>query len=351
MKNGSSLISMYDFSPSVNAGYLNKIVPMLARHAIPANPINYAICYDYVAGSNDQLCRAIDDILTKQEGFDSDTSMELYKKYICNASQESFEEINRQIIKVIQQATDAINETCHKAGETNDSFRKKTVILKNIAETDSLKTVLQDIILETESLARTSQTMQAKLIDANREMEQLRAELDQVRKMATTDGLTGLLNRRAFDAALAEVVEQSESQHSAYLSLLDIDYFKRINDTYGHTIGDNVIKYVASLMKKYAEDHHIVARYGGEELAIIMPNTAEEAAIAICERIRKAMESSQLQRKSDNQGLGSITLSVGIAKLRLGDDLEGFIVRADKALYKAKQTGRNKVIFEGCVER
>lgn len=122
------------------------------------------------------------------------------------------------------------------------------MILENFSASGGLKTVLQEIIQETKSLALTSQAMQAKLTDANREMEQLREELAQVKQIATTDGLTGLLNRRAFDMTLAEIVESSAPETTC-LSMLDIDHFKRINDTYGHTIGDNVIKYVATLMK------------------------------------------------------------------------------------------------------
>jgi len=202
---------------------------------------------------------------------------------------------------------------------------------------------LEEIIQETKALAMTSQAMQTKLTEANQEMEQLRTELAQARQIATTDGLTGLLNRRAFDMTLAEIIEQS-APDTACLSMLDIDHFKRINDTYGHTIGDNVIKYVANLMKKHAEEHHHVARYGGEELAIIMPNTSHEKAVEISENIRTAMAASRLQRKNDNQSLGKITLSIGVARLQSGDNPESFIVRADNALYKAKQSGRNRVI-------
>lgn len=343
MNHSTSFIPIYDFSPSVNAGYLKEILPLMVQHNVAANPINYAIWYDYVVGNNASLTKTVDSLLAERKIFDCDTSIELYRKYVCNASLESFEHINKQIHKVIEQATTAINDTFHKAEETSDSFQKKTVILENIPETDGLKTILREIIQETNSLAATSHAMQAKLTEANLEMEELRSELAQVRQIATTDGLTGLLNRRAFDMTLADIVEQSEP-HTTCLSMLDIDHFKRINDTYGHTVGDNVIKYVASLMKKHAEDHHHVARYGGEELAIIMPNTSHEKALEISENIRSSMASSRLQRKNDNQPLGSITLSIGIARLLPGDNPESFIDRADGALYKAKQTGRNKVV-------
>jgi diguanylate cyclase len=156
-----------------------------------------------------------------------------------------------------------------------------------------------------------------------------------------------LLNRRAFDQRLTEIIERSEEGETSCLSILDIDHFKRINDTYGHNIGDNVIKYVASLIKKMAASHHHVARYGGEELAIIMPHTSVENALEIAESIRSSLESSRLKRKDNNQPLGTITLSVGVAKLQTGDNAESLLVRADQALYKAKNNGRNRVVHHG----
>lgn len=342
MTKSVSFIPCYDFSTTLNATYLKQILPIMARHNVAANPINYAIWYDYVAGNNAKLTEVVNKLISQQIPIDSEISIELYKKHVCNASLESFEKINEHIQKVIAQASISINDTYKKAELTNDSFQKKTLVLDNISDATDIKIVLQEIIQETQSLAATSQAMQNKLDEANKEMELLRLELAQVRQMAVTDGLTGLLNRRAFDMTLAEIVEQSEPE--TYLSLLDIDHFKRVNDSYGHTVGDNVIKFVAALMKKHSEDHHHVARYGGEELAIIMPNTTRDKAIEISESIRSSMESSRLKRKDNNQPLHKITLSIGIAQLQAGDDPESLVIRADSALYQAKETGRNKVV-------
>lgn len=343
MDHSAALLPIYDFSFALNADYLKKVIPLLTQHQIAANPVNYAIFYDYVTELNPSLSSAVNHLLSQNTPFDQKTSLDLYGTYISNGSLTSFDNINQQIHKVICQATDAINDTYHKAEQTNDSFQKKSAILESTPEIATTQSILQEIIQETKSLAATSQAMQFQLNQANAEMEQLRAELAQVRQIAVTDGLTGLLNRRAFDQTLNEIIEQSEGETTC-LSLLDIDHFKRVNDTYGHTIGDNVIKFVATLLKKHAEDHHHIARYGGEELAIIMPNTPKQKAIEIAENIRLEMEKSRLKRKTDNLTLGRITLSVGIAELHANDDPESFISRADTALYQAKETGRNKVM-------
>lgn len=342
MTNSTALLPIYDFSHALNANYLNKIIPLFTQHQIAANPINYAIFYDYVSELNPALNSAVNRLLSQNAAFDCETSLGLYGSFISNAPLKSFDTIQQKIHKVIRQATDAINDTCHKAEQTNDSFRKKSAILEKKPEIATTQSILQEIILETKSLAATSYAMQMQLNQAKSEMEELRNELIQVRQMAVTDGLTGLLNRRAFDQTLHDIIEQPIGE-STCLSLLDIDHFKRINDTFGHTIGDNVIKFVASLLKKHAEQHHHVARYGGEELAIIMPNTLKRKAIEIAENIRLDMENSRLKRKTDNATLGQITLSVGIAELQADDNPESFVTRADTALYQAKESGRNRV--------
>ena len=332
------------FQRFLNAGFLKEIIPLLVKHNVAANPINYSIWYDYVVGNNPKLTKVLDELASQQKPFDEQMCIDLYKQHVCNASLESFETISNRFQNVINTTSSSLTDTYNKAGESNDSFQKKTALLAAAAPNTDYQAVLKEIIEETQSLAATSQAMQDKLNEANQEMEQLRAELAQARRVAITDGLTGLLNRRAFDDALAEVIETSPAQNT-YLTMLDIDHFKSVNDTYGHTIGDNVIKFVAALMKKYAEKHHYVARYGGEEMAIIMPNTSKEKAMEISEAIRSTMEVSRLKRKDTSQTLDKITISIGISELQVGDDSESFIVRAYKALYKAKEFGRNRVIY------
>lgn len=335
-------LSIYDFSVSVNAKYLKQIVPLLAQHNVAANPINYALWYDYVAGQNTALNEAIDSIIADHGYFGRDVCVGLYRTHVCPDASESFENINQQLNAVIKIASDSISQTRQQAVASNDNFKRKSESLETVSTSEDVRHVLEEIIQETQTLSETTAAMQVKLNQANVELEQLRQELAQTRKLSYTDGLTGLLNRRAFDDKLAELIGQPAGE--TYLAMLDIDHFKRVNDTYGHAIGDNVIKFVASLMTKHAEAHHHVARYGGEELGIIMPNTSGKQAVDIAETIRKTMEASRLKRKENSQLLDRITLSIGIAKMEQGDDAETLLVRADRALYQAKESGRNRVV-------
>ncbi len=165
---------------------------------------------------------------------------------------------------------------------------------------------------------------------------------ERAERLATTDGLTGLSNRRTFNEQLKSRLRQAERyRRPLSLLLLDIDHFKRVNDTHGHPAGDAVLRGVARLAQKQARDTDLCARYGGEELALILPETDAPGALVIAERIRAAMAAAQHFTES---GAVRVTVSVGIAtSAGGGDSPEALLEACDKALYRAKQGGRNRV--------
>jgi len=159
-------------------------------------------------------------------------------------------------------------------------------------------------------------------------------------RLATTDGLTGLLNRRTFNAQLdARLREAQRYRKPLSLLLLDIDHFKRVNDTHGHPAGDAVLRGVAQVVKKQARETDFVARYGGEEIALVLPETDAGGASVIAERIRNAVERA---RHLTDTGPLQVTLSIGVSTWPASDP-ETLLEDADKALYRAKQAGRNRV--------
>ena len=337
----TTFLPAYDTSAEKNAEYLRRSLPLMVKNNIPAHPINYAIWYDYVTGENNKLIEEVDSLVNEEKSFDSETSFALYKKHICNASLESFEKINQQLHQILIETSKTADSTTAKATAAGDSFQDKIALLENIQSVTEFEPVLVDIISETQKLAVSSASLKSQLEHANLEMQEMRNELVKVREAAVTDALTGLLNRRAIDDILNKLVEQSGT---ACFVLLDLDHFKKVNDVYGHQVGDNVLKFTATLLKKYVAEHHFVARYGGEELAIIMPNTDSGQALNISENIRSNLANSRLKRKGNSESIGQITVSIGVSALRTNDTVESLINRADEALYKAKETGRNKVM-------
>ena len=345
MLENTTFLPTYDVSSEQKSAYLRQMLPLMLKQNVPVDPINYAVWYHYVAGANGDLNKTIDNLIRDQKPFDPDTSLNLYKKYVCNASVESFEEINRNLLQLIVQLSRSVNVSGEQASAVEGNIAVKLKELDATKNETGLRSILVDIVLETTKLADASRTLKNQLHNTDKEIEKLRCELTQVRISANTDGLTGLLNRLAFDKALNDLIENPPTKITC-LVMLDIDHFKRVNDSFGHLVGDKVIKHVASLLKAGVAEHHQVARYGGEEMSIIMPNIRLAGALDLIEKIRVALDASRLTYKNDTIDIGKITFSAGIASLRATDSAHSLISRADKALYLAKKTGRNKIVTE-----
>ncbi len=164
--------------------------------------------------------------------------------------------------------------------------------------------------------------------------------------LAETDSLTGLLNRRAFDAVMAEELDRvARGEGSLALLMIDVDYFKRFNDTYGHGAGDSCLKTVADCLRAAARrTSDRAARYGGEELALVLPDIDEAAALKIAEEFCERLRGLRIPHTGSDKGI--VTVSIGVATLGSGSgptDAVRLIARADEALYTAKRDGRDGV--------
>lgn len=174
------------------------------------------------------------------------------------------------------------------------------------------------------------------LTRANRELARYAEEVE---RLTLTDPLTELPNRRHFDAFLRQELEKVvRYQEPLSLLLLDLDHFKAINDTHGHLQGDEVLRRVANTLAAHIRGADAVARWGGEEFAVLAPKIALSAALELAERLRQAVSETELP-----QGIPAVTASIGVAEWVSGESAEGLLARVDRALYRAKETGRNRV--------
>lgn len=218
----------------------------------------------------------------------------------------------------------AFEVTLTPLGRKDRSGGQTALLLRDITERDRMEQELRD----------TSDALRS----ANEELERL----------ANTDALTGLANRRHFMDALARELDRSQRyDRPLSLILLDLDHFKRVNDTYGHAAGDSVLKATADVMRSVCRDVDLPARLGGEELAILLPETRTGGASALAERLRERLERWDHRDEADQPF--TVTASVGVAT-REGHDrgsADGFLQRADAALYRAKAGGRNRVAMAG----
>ncbi len=162
-----------------------------------------------------------------------------------------------------------------------------------------------------------------------------------IKQQAITDGLTGIYNRRSFNESLAKEFERAKRyQETLTLIIIDLDFLKKINDTYGHKVGDAAIKGIGTVLKTNSRTNDFCARYGGEEFCVLLPNTDTEMAAQIAQRIRILINEIQIE------GPGVISASLGVASYPIhASDSDSLFNKADEALYEAKKTGRNKVII------
>ena len=177
--------------------------------------------------------------------------------------------------------------------------------------------------------------------------DSLRDNVEQAIEMAVVDALTGLHNRRYFDMNLSSLLDQS-AQEGKPLSLLvlDIDFFKKINDTYGHDAGDEILRALAGRVRRAVRSVDLVCRLGGEEFVIVMPDTPLDVAGRVAERVRRTVEAEPFAVKQGQTSI-PVTISIGIAD-RGSDANPDFIYKsADKALYESKASGRNRVTLAG----
>lgn len=318
---------------------LRRVLPLINRHKTPINPVNYAVWYDYVSGNNQALTNAIDIRLRQKEPITAELTEYLYQKFVLMGMPEKLVKTHHELGQVVDTALTNINQAELAANDCASGLSQSQGLLETCQDIEQMKVVLATIIDDTRKLSLTSHALKQQLNDSTREIQKLRQELQTVKAQARNDALTGLLNRGSFNSELTQLCQEGKTAFT--LVLFDIDNFKQINDRFGHLLGDKVLQFFASLMKQQCDDLHYVARFGGEELAIILLHSTAQDATETAENIRSKFSESRLKRKDSEESIGTVTVSAGISQYQTGDSMNYLIERADAALYESKQAGRN----------
>ena len=195
-----------------------------------------------------------------------------------------------------------------------------------------MSTLVENTVLELQKSIDSLQEMNEKLEEANRELH----------RVAVTDALTGLYNRREIERLIhSALLALNDPGKELSLIMLDIDFFKKVNDTYGHDVGDIVIRDVAAIIKSFVNESagEAAGRWGGEEFFLLLPDKGLKEAAAIAEELRKAVEAHEFETA------GHKTVSLGVVNVNAASDYQGIFIRADQALYEAKEGGRNRVVI------
>lgn len=320
---------------------LRQVIPLVNKHKTPINPVNYAVWYEYVSGENQRLNNEIDVLLNKKQLISAKVTQSLYEKYVLQGMPERLEKANSGLSLVVDNTLENINKVESSTNDYITDLTNSQNTLDSYSDIDELKVTVQDILANTQTLLSNSHTLKQNLEQSSQEIELLKRELAAVKEIAQTDALTGLLNRGALDKELSTLCNQAIRK--AAILLFDLDHFKKVNDTFGHVIGDKILQFFSSLLKTEVGDEHIAARFGGEEMVLILFDVSQQEATDFANTIRTKLVDSKLQQTKDGQQIGSVSVSVGISFFQIGDTPTSLIDRADQALYKSKENGRNQV--------
>ncbi len=224
--------------------------------------------------------------------------------------------------------------------------------IEQITRLDDIKKVKQALINEIETIRKTVRDKQERdnkqLKILSKQVSTLNLELKKAKVDSVTDGLTGIYNRKAFDGYINERVQQNTMTRTSFAILMvDIDNFKNVNDSYGHSTGDRVLLALAHKCRSLIRHEDFIARYGGEEFIIVLPNVSLRNAVKKANLICKAISDTCYSLEDVKAGhILSITVSIGISTYQEGDTAKTVIDRADRALYIAKRAGKNRVVSE-----
>jgi diguanylate cyclase len=318
-------------------------IDFLVGRELSPYPPNYTVAYEYLQGGESDLKAFLDKHLGAGKALDELLLRALYDKHITSERHNQFQGVRDGLQEILHSLLETITETSHSNDDHQHNLETNLRKLGNGVDQDALQHIAADMISSAMAANFQNGKLQVHLVEAHAETEKLRAELEAQRREALIDPLTGLFNRRAMDHHMEYLWEEDRDLS---ILVMDIDHFKHINDSYGHAVGDIVIRNVANVVRKCIRGEDIAVRYGGEEFLVLLPNTPLEGAIAVAEAIRRRIEALRLVRKNDSFALAPFTISLGVAKRRGNDDRDSLFERADKALYHAKSNGRNKVIHE-----
>lgn len=315
---------------------------------LPATPRNYEVFYAYTTGHYPTLKLIINDLLARRVVLSDSDIDQIGARFVSRS------DINDQIYAIgscvkneISQVEFTIDSTIGLTSACSADLAQVDDTLSTIRDRDALSPVVEGMTRIVKRMKDGQNKLVAQIDTSKSQIDHLRAETRKVLVASLTDPLTELadwkLLQKSLQSAMAAAIENGKPFS---VVLADIDHFERFNNSWGSVIGDRVLRLVAQTIKNNARDEDIVARYGGDKFAVVLPDAPLKAAFAVADHARQTVMSRNMANRSTGQDLGRITVSFGVASAQAHDTINSLIARAEACIYVAKCNGRNRVIDE-----
>ncbi|MGZ8935098.1 MAG: diguanylate cyclase, partial [Methylobacter sp.] len=314
---------------------LKLAISFIGTHHLSANPVNYTVCYEYLLGNRPLLKQEIEKTISEKIPLTDPMMEKWFETFLTGYDQASLRQAQADLMAVISKLSDSTSLAEVNVNQFGQTLGHSEKALAN--SNSSLESIVIHLLASTQSMQASLEVMKQQIQESRQEINSLQDRLESAIEEALSDPLTGLLNRKGLYKAIEKVVLSLEELNSyPCLLMMDIDHFKNINDTFGHPLGDRVIKAVGDILKNQIKGKDTAARYGGEEFCVVLPETELPDAVKVAENIRRMIEKTRIKRSSDNQEICRVTISIGVTRYQPDESITALFERADSALYRSK---------------
>jgi diguanylate cyclase len=315
----------------------------MAPHKAAFHPLSYAIWYEHAADLNPGLSRDLEKFNLPDSPLSESDVARLYALHIAARDVEAFERAQSQLRSLLEETATGATSAQTAAARFTDTLESAGRRLEQPLEAAALERIVSELLSQTRIMQKVVVQFSARLAANRTEVLGVVDRLERAQTEPLRDPLTGLSNRHGLQRAIDARVAAVSSLEGVALLAVDVDHFKKINDSHGHVIGDKVLLKIGEILRAHTKSDDIAARLGGDEFAVVLPDTSLTEAAELAERIRSAVSRTLISRADGSEYAGQVSLSIGLAIGDKSDTLESLRHRADTALYKAKGAGRNQV--------
>ena len=333
------------FNQDREQAFAKTALALMGGAGVVATPENFELFYAYASGENPAVSQVMGAIIDAKKPFTPELLSDLRLRCLSGArAAATMESLGGDMGSLINDVLGKLESTARETADYKQALSAATGELGADRTPADVRNLVEGLIAATRAMEQRTKALEGELQASSQQVCELRGKLDDVRKETITDALTQIANRKAFDDAVEAGRKAADAGEEVCLLMCDIDHFKKFNDSWGHQTGDQVLRLVAACLSENVKGRDTAARYGGEEFAVLLRGSPLAAATKVADQIRGTVETKKLVKKSTGDILGTITISIGVAKFAPGEAVEDVIRRADACLYGAKHNGRNLVI-------